>query len=104
MKIGSWKLNPELKKGCKLPDNVQKAFNEATGGMTGAKYVPVAFIAYQKDTRVSGFRLICLQSMKGDKNESMDRLVLMKVLIPMDGRPAVLATLRPFTVEANFEK
>ncbi|MBS1186529.1 MAG: hypothetical protein H6R04_547 [Burkholderiaceae bacterium] len=82
--VGAWEIitNPP----CALPEKVATAFSEATAGMVGASYTPVAFVAQQL---VSGmnYALICDQTLVTRQPEK--HVVMMTIYAPLSGKAAI---------------
>lgn len=56
MYVGNWEY--VQMKACKLPEEVERAFEEATGHLKGVTYVPVLYVARQVVVGMN-YLLIC---------------------------------------------
>ena len=69
-------------KGVNLPQKVQSAFTEVTGGLVGAEYMPVLYVGKQL-VNGTNYCIIALQTLV--TRETVKRLVKMVIHVDLDG-------------------
>ncbi len=84
--IGGWNFDDV--KSCKLPQKVASAFTSVMGELTGADYMPVAYLGSQEVNGMN-YCVLALQtiiSLNSDK-----RLIKMIINVSPDGRASLVS-------------
>ncbi len=75
-------------KGVNLPQKVQSAFTEVTGGLVGAEYMPVLYVGKQL-VNGTNYCIIALQTLV--TRETVKRLVKMVIHVDLDGAASLIS-------------
>ena len=87
MVLGGWNFDDV--KSCNLPQKVASAFMAVMGEMTGADYMPVAYLGSQEVNGIN-YCLIVLQTVITPVSEKRPLKIIINVL--PDGRASIVST------------